>query len=155
MSVAISQPPMMAPKKPQATKPRSQTHITSFTGKDNPPPLPPANKTPSNPPPLPPVNKSTSNFEARSNSIGESQKPSPKPQPGKSRGPPPPKPKAFNSSTAGGKKLEQSVSLDPMPPPPPPPRREWSQPVINGVQKEELPHNDYTLLENASTPTLG
>ena len=142
MSVAISQPPMMAPKKPQATKPRSQTHITSFTGKDNPPPLPPANKTPSN-------------FEARSNSIGESQKPSPKPQPGKPRGPPPPKPKAFNSSTAGGKKLEQSVSLDPTPPPPPPPRREWSQPAINGVQKEELPHNDYTLLEYASTQTLG
>ena len=136
----MSQPPLVAPKKPINTKPRSQTHITSFPS--------------DNQKQQPPNNGLSSIVEPRSSSISSGMKP----LPGKPRGQPPPRPHPPPSPlTSGNKKVvEHSVSLDSVPPPPPPPRKESNAPpTSNGVSNSTDPRNDYSLLEHASVVPLG
>ena len=141
-SVAINQPPLMAPKKPINTKPRSQTHITNFPES-----------------PIKQMGAASNNngalIENRSSSIGSngSDMQRTKPLPGKPRGQPPTKPRPLNSPLAGAKKLELSNNVDSTPPPPPPPRKE-SNPASNGFPKGNAT-NDYDLLEYASVVALG
>ena len=122
----MNQPPaMVAPKKPIATKPRSQTHVTNL------PDLPKQNGTPSL-------------IETRSSSIGNGVDRA-KPLPGKPRGQTPPKPRPMHPPLSG--KLSSGS------PPPPPPPRKFNPPTTNGAPVKAI--NDYSLLEYASVPALG
>ena len=152
----------MAPQKLPLTKPRSQTHITSFPESQVPPSLPPSS-----------INSSVNSIESRSYSFGsgndiqKSNLPAGKPLPGRPRGQPPPKPKPITNSPLN-RKIEHSLSYDmkgASPPPPPPPRRESSHPSlldhpVNGLNKmKNGPMTpsvmDYSCLEDATVVSLG
>lgn len=120
------QPPAMAPMKPVSTKPRSQTQITSVLEKQT---------------------DAAALAEQRSSSVSGNG--GVKPPPGKVRGQPaPPKPRPLPVPAVP----KQSPVTGTNPPPPLPPPRKGNS--TNGVVKGG-PTEDYTLLENTSSPALG